>query len=163
MIEAHSQVDVVRGLLEGYAQRGIFKGSAAGPVRGGKATFKVIWHQNRAFDLVFDPESSVMRCPQLLANVPAHSTMYRELKEFIKSRHADDLPEHRRIDNGKARVQSNNRKGCVSLVLRVKNGDCEYGVRKFVHLVQEVFVSFLADGNYFDYMVETFALAPAHM
>ena len=163
MIEAQSQMDAVRGLLAGYAERGVFRGFSAGKVRGGKATFRIVWHRNRVFDLACDFDAAALRCPQVLVNVPADSTMYQELKEFIKSRHADDLPEHRRIDRRKAQVQPYNRQGNVSLVLRIKDGDCEYGVRKFIHVVHEVFVTFLADGNYMDYMVETFDLDPDHM
>lgn len=163
MIEAQSQADAVRKLLEGYAARGVFRGFSAGAVRGGKATFKVVWHRSRVFDLVFDCEAATLRCPQVLANIPADSPMYRELKEFIKSRHADDLPEHRRTDRRKAQVQPYNRQGSVSLVLRIKDGDCEYGARKLIHLIHEIFVTFLADGNYLEYLVEVFDLDPDHM
>ena len=163
MIEAHSKIEVVGKVLEDYAKRGVFRGFSTGAARGGKATFKVVWHQNREYELIFDLEQGVIRLPQVLANVPADSAMYRELKHFIRSRHADDLPEHRRIDSHKAQVKSYNRKGSVSLVLEVKNGDREYGVRKFVQLVHEIFVTFLVDGNYFDYVVTTFELDPDHM
>ena len=163
MIKAHSQIDLVAGLLKGYAQRGVFRGFGAGAMRGGKATFEIAWHQNRIFNLIFDVEKGTMRFPQLLDNIPADSAMYVELKKFIKSRHAGDLPEHRRIDSQKAQVQPYNRKGVVSLVLRMNDGDCEYGARKFVHLIHEIFVTFLADGNYFEYMVENFDLDPDHM
>ena len=162
MIKAHSQIDVVRGLLEGYAERGVFRGFGAGAIRGGKATFEIAWHQNRVFNRIFDLEKGTMRFPQLLDNIPAKSPMYVELKEFIISRHAGDLGEHRRIDTQKAQVQPYNRKGEVSLVLRMKDGDCKYAAQKLVHLVHEIFVTFLVDGNY-EYMVENFDLDADHM
>ena len=45
----------------------------------------------------------------------------------------------------------------------MKNDDLVYCVQKFVHLVNELYVTFLADGSYFDYLVETFDLDPDRM
>jgi hypothetical protein len=154
---ATSQIELVAETLEGYAKRGVFKGFSRGPVSRGKATFRIAWHRDRVFELIFDPKTSAMRFPAVLPNVPADSTMYRELKKFIQSRHSTDLPEHRRIDSDRAQVRSFNRADNVSLVLQVNPGDCEYGTRKLIHLVHEIFLTFLVDG-YQDYMVETFDL-----
>jgi hypothetical protein len=154
---ATSQIDLVAETLESYANRGVFKGFSRVPVSHGKATFRIAWHRGQVFELIFDLKTGAMRFPTVLPNVPADSTMYGELKEFIKSRHSTDLPEHRRIDGNRAQVRSYNRAGNISLVLRVMNGDYEYGVRRLVHLVHEIFLTFLVDG-YTDYMVETFEL-----
>ncbi len=54
------------------------------------------------------------------------------LKEFIKARHAAELPDHRRIDSRKAQVVASNRGGNVALSLHVINGDDEYGARKLI-------------------------------
>jgi hypothetical protein len=150
-----SRIELVAETLEGYANRGVFKGFSRGPVSQGKATFRIAWHRGRVFELIFDLKTGAMRFPTVLPNVPADSTMYRELREFIKSRHSTDLPEHRRIDSDRAQVRSYNRAGNVSLVLRVNHVDCEYGTRKLIHLVHEIFLTFLVDG-YLDYMVEAF-------
>ncbi len=159
---ATSQIESVAETLESYAQRGVFKGFSRRPVGHGKAAFRIAWHRDRVFELIFDLKTGAMRFSTLLPNVPADSTMYRELKEFIKSRHATDLPEHRRIDCDRAQVRAHNRAGDVSLVLRVSDGDFEYGTRKLIHLVHEIFLTFLVDGH-LDYMVETFDLDPDRM
>jgi hypothetical protein len=83
--------------------------------------------------------------------------MYAKLKAFVRSRHDEDLPEHRRIDRSRARATCANRSGNVSVTLRFK-GDSEYAVRRFVDLVQEIYLSFLPD--YFEYQVEAFDLDP---
>jgi hypothetical protein len=158
-----SPIELVTRTLEGYASRGVFRGFSRGLVRRGKVTYKIAWHRGCVFDLILDGERGTMRFAKVLTNVPANSTMYRELKEFIKSRQSDGLPEHRRIDGRRAQVQSYSRSGTVALVLTVKDGDYEYGVRKLVHLVHEIFVAFLIDGNYFDYLVENFDLDPDAM
>ena len=84
--------------------------------------------------------------------------MYRQLKEFVASRQSENLPEHRRIIKQKARVRCTNRGGNVSLALVVEDGDYEYGARKLIHLVHEIFLGFLIDGPYSEYMVEAFDL-----
>ena len=156
------QIELVAETLEGYAKRGVFKGFSRGPVSRGKATFRIAWHRDRIFELVLDLKTLSMSFPALLPNVPADSTIYRELKEFIKSRHSVDVPEHRRIDSDRAQVRASNRAGNVSLALRVNDGDFEYATRKLIHLVHEIFLAFLVDGH-FEYMVETFDLDPDHM
>ena len=89
--------------------------------------------------------------------------MYREFKEFVGSRHAAGLLEHRRIDPKKAVVRPSNRRGNIALTLTVKNGDYDYATRKLIHLVHEIFLVFLYDGRYYDYVIKTFGLDPDEM
>jgi hypothetical protein len=122
----------------------------------------MVWHRDRVFDLIFDANRGTMRFPLVLPGVSADSKMYLDLKEFIKARHSDELPNHRRIDSRKAQAGSNVRSSNVSLTLTVRNGDYKYGVRKLINLVHEIFLVFLADG-YYEYMVEAFDLDPDRM
>ncbi len=155
-------VDLVGGILENYANRGIFRGFSRGPVRNGKASFKILWHRDRVFELILDSNTRSLRFPVVLPEVPPASSMYREFKEFVASRQSADFPEHRRIDPAKAGVRSGNRAGNVSLTLKLADSDYEYATRKFIHLVHEIFMIFLMDGPYFEYMVEVFDLDPDH-
>jgi hypothetical protein len=163
MEKTASQVDIIAAALAGYAERGVFKGYSAAGRRQDKWAFRIVWHRNQVFELIVDLNDASMRFPRVLTNVPADSAMYAELKQFIKSRHADELPQHRRIDSDRATVQSYNRGGNVSLVMRIKDGDFEYAVRRFIHLMHEIFMAFLVDGSYLEYMVETFDLDPDRM
>ena len=163
MIAPASQVSAVTELLEEYARRGVFRGFSCQQARGGKATYRLLWHRNQTFDVTFEPASGRVGISRLLVNVPANSAMYRELKQFIASRQSDDLPEHRRVDRDKARVYVSNRKGVVSLAVESVDGNDPYGARKLIHLVHEIFMTFLVEGNYFDYMVEVFDLDPDRM
>ena len=156
------QVEAVAETLENYARRGVFRGFSQGPLRNGKIAFRMVWHLDRAFDLIFDSNRGTMRFPSVLPDVPAASRMYLDLKEFIKSRHSAELPEHRRIDSRKARIGCHVRSGNVSITLRVSNGDYVYGARKLINLVHEIFLVFLAD-RYYDYMVDAFDLNPDRM
>ena len=154
-----ARIEAIASILEGYARRGVFRGfSPAGDVRQGRAVFRLLWHRDRVFEFVFDPRRNTMRFPLVLPNIPAE--MYRELKSFIKARHAAELPEHRRIDPRKAQVIASNRGGNVALSLRVTGGDDEYGTRKLIHLVHEIYLTFLLDGRYYEYLVENFDLDP---
>jgi hypothetical protein len=116
-----------------------------------------VWHRGRTFEVTVDTRMGVVRCPLVLPKVRSGSEMYARLKAFLKSRQDAELPEHRRIDPAKARVSCANRSGNVSMTLRFK-GDPEYAVRRFVDLVQEIYLSFLPD--YFEYQVEAFDLDP---
>lgn len=160
---AAPQIDTVASVLAGYAERRVFRGFSRGPVVGGKARFQFAWHRGRVFELSFEAKSGTLRLPELLIDVPADITMYEDLKEFIRSRQSDDLPDHRRLDPRKIQIRTYNRGGNILLVLKIKDGDCEYAVRKLIHLINEVYLTFLLDGKYFDYLVETFNLDPDRM
>ena len=150
---------MVADTLESYARRGVFRGFSRGDVRNGRAVFRMVWHWNRDFDLIFDSNRGIMRFPLLLPDVSRDSNLYRDLKDFIKSRESNELPDHRRICSEKAQVGCSVRGGHVSIALTVRNGDYEYGARKLIGLVQEIFLVFLAD-SYYDYLVDAFELDP---
>lgn len=86
--------------------------------------------------------------------------MYRELRAFLKERHSAEVPEHRRVNPAKARVTLSNKIGVVSLTLGSKDGDFDYATRKIIQIVHEIFMVFLVDGPYYEYMVEQLGLDP---
>jgi hypothetical protein len=150
----------VTGLLEGYASKGVFRGFSSGPVDKGKAAYRMVWHHDRRFDLLVDVARKTLRFPAVLPGIPRDSTIYRDLKAFLASRHSTELPAHRRIDPAKARLSSGNRSGTVSVTLTVKDGDFEYGARKLINTIHEIFLVFLTDGPYYQYLVEQLGLDP---
>lgn len=160
VIGSRARFDSVAQTLEGYAQRGVFRGFSQ-DMRPRQAVFHLLWHRERVFEFIFDPQKNTLRIPLVLPNVSAE--MYQALKEFITVRHSSVLPAHRRIDPCKAQVQTRNRNGSVSITLQVLDGDDEYGVQKLIHLVHEIYLTFLMDGHYYDYMVENFDLDPDRM
>jgi hypothetical protein len=89
--------------------------------------------------------------------------MYREFRQFIASRQSDELPQHRRIDPRKASLKTGNTRGNASITLTVLDGDFAYGTRAIVDVVHEVYLGFLYDGRYYDYLIETFDLDPDHV
>ena len=161
MKTAVSQIDLVASALAGYPQRRVFQGFGRGEVLRGKVTFQIAWHRGRVFELTFDPRARTLRLPELLTDVS--SSMYEDLKDFIRSRQSDELPDHRRLDPRKMQLRTYNRRGNILLVVTIKNRNSEYAVRKLVHLINEIYLTFLADGKNFDYLVETFNLDPDRM
>ncbi|MEW6128646.1 MAG: hypothetical protein AB1757_16525 [Acidobacteriota bacterium] len=159
-----SRFEVVTETLAGYAERGVFRGfSQTATPRQTNTAYKILWHHNRVFELVFDATKNILRFTVLLPNMPADSEMYADLKRFVSSRHAEEVLEHRRIDATKAQAQVTNRNAQVSLAVKIKDGDDEYAVRKLLHLAHEIFLTFLTDGRYFEYLVENFDLDPDHI
>lgn len=158
--KAPAPADTVTAVLEGYAERAVFRGFSARPGRGGKVTYKMVWHYDRPFELLLDVSKRTLRFPALLPGVPARSPMYSALQAFVKARQSLEIPEHRRVDPTKARLALANQKGSVSLTLTVKSADFEYAARKIVQVVHEIFLIFLVDGPYYDYMVEHLGLDP---
>ena len=145
----------VERLLRRYADRGVFRSFHVSETRGGKLGCKFKWLTERPVTAVYDPETDALEFRNLLPDVPAASPMYSALKAFIRGRADPQLPDHRRIETGRATVKCSNRKGNVSIVVSFKKGGREYGVTRAVKLVNEIFLSFLR-GPYFDYMVANF-------
>jgi hypothetical protein len=116
----------------------------------------MLWHHNRVFELTLTQNK--LRMPAVLPEVPRD--MFKEFVEWVNSQSSEDLPAHRRIDSDKAVVRCSIRKGTVSLVVSVMDGDYDYAVRKLIALVHETYLVFIHDGRYFDWMIETFKLDP---
>jgi len=150
----------VTEILQTYADRGVFRGFSAGAASASKASFRMVWHHDRTFEMLFDSRRRTMRFPVVLPGVPAGSAMYREFREYLHSRQASDLPEHRRVDPARALLRCNNRDGAVSVAITSLDGDFEYTTRKLIHTVHEIFLGFLHDGPYYEYLVEQFGLDP---
>lgn len=148
------------GILEGYAEKAVFRGFSAHPKRGGKASYKMVWHVDRPFELLLDVPQKTLRFPAVLPGVPGRSAMYRELRAFLNARQMDAMPEHRRVNPAKARITSSTVRGIVAVKLTVKDGDFDYATRKMIQVVHEIFMAFLVDGPYYEYMVEQLGLDP---
>lgn len=151
---------IVTAVLEGYAEKAVFRGFSAHPRRSGQAIYKMVWHHDRQFELLLDVPNKTLQFPAVLPGVPAKSAMYRELRVFLKSRTSEGTPEHRRVNPAKARITPANQRGTVALSLTLKDGDFEYATRKLIQVVHEIFMVFLVDGPYFEYMVEQLGLDP---
>lgn len=83
--------------------------------------------------------------------------MEAELKAFIASLSSMDRPEHRRIDSARVAVRYSNQRGTVGLTFLILEKDCEYGVRRAVNAVNEIFLGFV-NARFPEYMVAKFRM-----
>jgi hypothetical protein len=150
----------VGDILEGFASKGIFRGFSRHQRPGDSAEFRVLWHRDQLFQWVWSDARQTLRISCVLPQVPSKSPMYRDFKGWLKARQDPALPPHRRCDPGKLALKTYNRGGDVALTAHVLDGDLDYGVRKLVALVNEIYLDFLSSGLYFDWLLETFELDP---
>jgi len=155
-----SDVLLVGDILEEYAERGVFQGFSRRETGGQREQYRVQWHRKQLFDITYDGAKKSLRIACVLPQVLAKSSMYKEFKLWLKARADDALPDHRRCDNKKLTLKTYNRGGDIALTLLMLDDDVEYGVRKLVGLVNEIYLDFLFSGLYFDWLLETFDLDP---
>ena len=65
-------------------------------------------------------------------------------------------PDHRRIDRRRARLLCSNRRDNVVVTMTVLENEFEYATRKLIHATNEIFMIFLRDGPYAEYIHEVF-------
>ena len=150
----------VGDLLEHYAGRGVFSGFGREADNRGNAGFRLRWHRNQEFHWVWSEAKQALRIACVLPAVPAGSVMHRQFRAWLAARQDDSLPPHRRCDRNKVALKTYNRGGDIALTMRVLDGDVDYAVTKLVSLVNEIYLDFLSDGLYFDWLVQTFELDP---
>ena len=135
----------IHDVLQGYANRGVF-----GSFNQDGDTFKFTWLWNLPFELRF--RQSRLTFPQLL---PHAAPLQTDLRRFIRGCCSKNRPEHRRVDSKRLKVSCVNRRGAIGVSFQIAAGHYEYGTRKAINLVNEIFLSFLSV-NHHQYLVEHF-------
>ena len=130
----------VRERLQAYADRGVFRGFAERPGRGGRRRFTFLWLSPSPFTLTYDPATGALTFRDLLPNVPARSPLAVALRRFVRERASEALPEHRRVDPARAYVGCSIRRGALTVEVVARPGHHGYGVNRAVNLVHEIFV-----------------------
>lgn len=131
---------VVHDALQAYADRGVLRGFSQLRSSYKAATYKFFWLTQSEMQLSVDVPRRRLRFDRLLPGLPAQSPLYADLKQFLRERRSDALPEHRRIDRRRALARAINRRGVVSIALDVQGNEFAYGVNRTVNLVHELFV-----------------------
>jgi len=145
---------VVRENLNDYADRGVFRGFCEEQAGETKVSFSFLWLTPRRMQLIVDTGKRSITFKDLLPNVPSQSIIQKDIKRFLQARYDQDLPEHRRVDSKRGEIACTNRRGALSLSLKVKGGQYRYCLAKIVNLTHELFVHL---GDYHDdYMCQTF-------
>lgn len=154
------EASTVRASLAHYAQRGSFRSFSEVPGVSSKLEFRFTWFRDVAFRVTFDTTRRTLSFVNMLPGIPARSEMDRHLRTFVAMYTSTAVPEHRRVDPRRVVVKVVNRGGAESLVFTLRTRDTAYGVRKAVHLANDILQDFLNDGRYVEYNVEHFNLNP---
>lgn len=152
--------ECVGDILQGYTTRGVFRGLQRVQVGPRRARFRIRWFQERQLDLTVDTTAARLALTSVLPGVDSKSTLYRDLRAWLERQQSGTLPAHRGLDPSRAVMRAYNRQGMLSLYLTSLDGDWEYATQRLVHLVNELYLDFLSDGRYYEWVVEAFGLDP---
>jgi hypothetical protein len=148
--------------LREYAERGVFRGFAEAPRRGGGRDYEFRWLAGTTFRVRLDPRARRLVWSDVLPEVPARSPMDRAFRAWVRERSSERLPAHRRIDPRRVALVCTNRGGRMSVALALRRRaaanareDWTYAARRGVSLMNEIFHGFLR-GPYYEYMVRHF-------
>ena len=140
MTAVRNELAAVRGRLQAYADRGVFRGYTERPARAGRHYFRFLWLGREPFNLTYEPASGMLTFTNVLPHVRVRSALYQALERFVEGRSARTLPAHRRIDPRRARPSCSSRRGTMLLHVAAKPGHHAYGVTRSINLVHEVFL-----------------------
>jgi hypothetical protein len=153
-------VRIVTQILEGYATNGVLRGFNVIYQTHTTAKYRIVWHYDRTLHLTLNVPKRTLQLRTIFPEQPLRSPMYGDLKEFVERLHSSERPDHRRIDPACGRLACSNRRGDVAVTMTVVKNDFEYAVRKLIHAANEIFVAFLADGPYSEYVQKVFGFDP---
>jgi hypothetical protein len=159
-VAQQNELALVRDALQHYAHRGSFRSFSEVEGTDARAEFRFVWFRDTSFRVAFDRTPRRLTFIDMLPGIPARSAMDRHLRSFVKMYTSTEVPEHRRVDPRRVQVKVVNRGGAVSLVFDIKAKDVAFGVRKAVHLVNDILQDFLNEGIYVQYNVDYFNLNP---
>jgi hypothetical protein len=152
-----SEADSVTATLQGYADRGVFRGFSVSSARRGRSEYRFTWLTRQPMTVVFDPAPGVLSLRDLFPNVAGRRRMIAELNAEVAGRAARAIPAHKRLDRRRARLSSGVRHGHWWFSVSVRGRNHEYATRLAVNLVNELFLRLLE--NYPDYLMEQFGLS----
>jgi hypothetical protein len=157
--EADPATAVARVLAD-YAARGLLAGLACDAGAGARCRWRFRWFRGREFTLSLDARAGRLRLDGALDNVPQRSRLDRELRAWLRSRQAAALPAHRRTDPACVALALRNAGGEIALLMHSRDHDWTYAARRMIHLLNELYLDFLATRVPLDWLVDTFGLDP---
>ena len=146
----------MREALQGYADRGVFRGFSERKGRGGTREFRFTWLTREPITLVYDAAAATLTFRDLLPDVARASPLLAEVQELVGNRSSRALPAHRRIEARRVALTCSYRRSAVSVILQVKGRQHAYAVQRGVNLVNEIFT--LLQASFPEYLCEQFAL-----
>jgi hypothetical protein len=155
-----SHAPSVSSLVDEFVARGIFASAALSARRHGVETYGITWFRGQKMELQVDLRRARVSLDRLLPPVVPRSAFDRRLRAWLRSREAPQLPPHRRLDPDGLEARLRNAGGKMRLTLVSRDGDPALALRRLLHLVNELYLVFLASPECYDWIVESFALDP---
>jgi hypothetical protein len=155
-----SEASPVSLLVNEFVGRGVFSAVAMPPRRRGIEDYRLLWFRGQQMDLQVDSRHARASLERLLPPIVPRSRFDRRLRAWLRSRQAQELPPHRRVDPGTLQASLRNVGGTMRLTLVSRDGDVLLATRKLLHLVNELYLVFLATPECYDWIVEAFDLDP---
>ena len=153
-----TDVDLVDRMLRSYAEKGVFKGYARLQHSPGVARYRIRWFYSRPMDVALDRRRQTISLPEFLPSIDLDPALVRDLRTFLRNMSA--LPEHRRVDETRARLTLRRKGDALTLAVRSLDGDLEYACRMLVHIANEVLLVFLSSHSYDHYKIEGLGVDP---
>jgi hypothetical protein len=147
--------DVIARSLRRYADRGVFRGFTSRADRRGRLEFQFTWLTREPVTITYEPKSGALTFRHLLPGLRRSSAL-ADVTELIDDRNRRSVPGHKRVDGRRAQISWFIARGGLSLTVTVKGRHHEYGVRRGLNLVNDLFV--LLHASYPDYLTEHFGL-----
>ena len=151
------EIAAVRQCLQGYADRGVFRGYTERPEKGGRLRFRFSWLAQDPYDLRYEADSGTLTFFNVLPNVGGRSSLARALRAFVADRSASSLPPHRRIDPKRAAAAAFVERGAMRLRVVAKREHHGYAANRVVNLMHEVYVHL--QRYYPEYLWENYGLS----
>src|SRR5687767_4809264 len=131
---ATSNTEVVTAVLQGYADRGVFRGFSAMPSARG-CEYRFSWLTRRPMVVGFKAASNVLRFSRLFPDVQSYAGLPGDLRALVAGRSARDVPAHKRLDRRRATMTASIKDGHWSLAAAVRGSNHEYATRMALNLV----------------------------
>jgi hypothetical protein len=148
---------VVRSVLQGYADRGVFRGLNVDERSGGRIDCEFVWLLGRPMKLSYDARRRRLTFPALFPGVEPGSTIAGRLRAAIDARSTPEVPAHKRVDRRRARMTCTVAGSGLSLAIDVRGANHEYVVRRALNMINDLFL--LLHETYPDYLVQRFGLS----
>jgi len=160
MSRKNDGINIISAALRAYADRGVFRSYSHKKGTGGKHEFVFVWLIEAPFVLSYNEKSNILTFNNLLPAVEKKSHTDFILRQFLKSRYSEKLPEHRRVEKEKIKLTCINKTGSVSIALKMlPTCDYAYGVNKAVNLVSDIFTLFFNKPENGVYVHDNFGIA----
>lgn len=139
--EADTGLAEIRTQLKEYARKDVFRKLKEEATNTNSQTaFSFYWlSRDNRIRLIYDSAAQNLEFEDLFQDIPAHVEQYVE--EFVRQRQTHEgIPDHKKIDSEKAKLEYRKGKGNGSIALQVKQiGAHAYCVKKLVNLTNELF------------------------